>query len=185
MPGPRFGSKKQPGSLDSHCTKWVDELHRPVGFELRFVPDLPIPLIPTLIGLRVIDLVSRPVLWKAEANIMISRFIFPRIQCLIAIYFWLDVVYGLYHTIIQQYVHVRTFTYEGWLKSSSVEKFILWRHLCCWWVFWQLGSKHGNTGGRSMWTEVGTMLKNKPYLVIFHESILVSLGTFRPTSYIH
>ena len=56
------------GSLDSHCTKWANDQHRPAGFESRFVPDLPIPLIPTLIGLRVIDLVSNPVWWEAEAN---------------------------------------------------------------------------------------------------------------------
>ena len=43
---PWFGSVKQLGTLDSHCTKWVDGLHRPAGFETRLVSDRPIPLTP-------------------------------------------------------------------------------------------------------------------------------------------
>ena len=34
------------GSLDPHCTEWVDEQHRPAGFESRLVSDLPPPLNP-------------------------------------------------------------------------------------------------------------------------------------------
>ena len=34
------------GSSGSHYTKWADEQHRPVGFELRLVPDLPLLLSP-------------------------------------------------------------------------------------------------------------------------------------------
>ena len=68
MLGPRFWSKKQLDSLGPNCTKWVNERHRPAGFEPWIVPDLSIPLIPTLIGLRVIDLVSSSVWWEAMAN---------------------------------------------------------------------------------------------------------------------
>ena len=39
-------------------------------------------------------------------------------------------------------------------------------------------SKHNNTSERSVWTTRGTILKNKPYLVTFQESILVSQCTF-------
>ena len=42
----------------------------PAGFESRLVPDLPFPFIPTLIGLRVFDLVSSPVWWEAATNIL-------------------------------------------------------------------------------------------------------------------
>ena len=38
------------------------------GFESRLVPDLPLPFIPTLIGLRDFDLVSSPVWWEAVTN---------------------------------------------------------------------------------------------------------------------
>ena len=41
--------------------------------------------------------------------------------------------------------------------------------------FCQMGSKHCNTDGSSRWTARRTMLKNKPHLVPFHESLLVSL----------
>ena len=68
MPGPKFGLIIQLGSLDSHCTKWVNDQHIPAGFESRFVLDLAIPLITTLIGLQVIDLVSSHVWWEAETN---------------------------------------------------------------------------------------------------------------------
>ena len=52
----------------SHCTKWADEQHRQAGFESRLVPDLPLPFIPTLIGLRAFDLVSSRVWWEAATN---------------------------------------------------------------------------------------------------------------------
>ena len=38
-----------------------------------------------------------------------------------------------------------------------------------------MGSKHCNTDGKSEWTVNGTMLKNKSHLVVFHESVLVSV----------
>ena len=68
MPGPRFRFMIQLGSLDSHFTNWVNDQHRPAGFESRFVPEVPIPLILTLIGPLIIDLVSSPVWREAEAN---------------------------------------------------------------------------------------------------------------------
>ena len=68
VPGPRFGFVKLLALSGSHCTKWADEQHRPVGFESRLVPDLPIPFIPTLIGLRAFDHVSSRVWWKAVTN---------------------------------------------------------------------------------------------------------------------
>ena len=42
-------------------------------------------------------------------------------------------------------------------------------------------SKHCNTDGRSLWNASGTSFKNKPRLVRFHESTLVSLWTFQLT----
>ena len=45
---------------------WADDQHRPAMLEHRFVPDLPLPKIPTTIDLRVIDLVSSTVWWEAE-----------------------------------------------------------------------------------------------------------------------
>ena len=63
------GFVKLLASSGSHCTKWADEQHRPAGFESRLVPDLPLPFIPTLIGLRAFDLVSSRVWWEALANI--------------------------------------------------------------------------------------------------------------------
>ena len=68
MPGPRFGFVKLLASSCSHCTKWADEQHRPAGFESRLVPDLPLPFIPTLIGLRGFDHVSSRVWWEAATN---------------------------------------------------------------------------------------------------------------------
>ena len=38
------------------------------GFESRLVPSLPLPFIPTLIGLRAFDLVSSRVWWEATTN---------------------------------------------------------------------------------------------------------------------
>ena len=57
------------GSLDPHCTSWVNEQQRPAGFEPRLVPDFPPPQIPTII----INLVSGPVWWEAGTNIMRVR----------------------------------------------------------------------------------------------------------------
>ena len=68
MPGPRFVFVKLLASSGSHCTKWADEQHWPAGFESRLVPDIPLPFIPTLIGLWAFDLVSSPVWWEAATN---------------------------------------------------------------------------------------------------------------------
>ena len=67
--------------LDPHLGSWnclphqahiapndANEQHRLAGFESRLVPDLPLPFIPTLIGLRAFDLVSSPVWWEAATN---------------------------------------------------------------------------------------------------------------------
>ena len=68
VPGSRFGFVKLLASSGSHCTKWADEQHRPAGFESRLVPDLPLPFIPTLIGLRDFDYVSSRAWWEAATN---------------------------------------------------------------------------------------------------------------------
>ena len=72
VPGPTFGFVKLLASSGSHCTKWADEQHRQAGFESRLLPDLPLPFIPTLIGLRAFDLVSSRVWWEAATNIGIT-----------------------------------------------------------------------------------------------------------------
>ena len=56
VPGPTFGFVKPLASSGSHCTKWADEQHWQAGFESRLLPDLPLPFIPTLIGLRLLTL---------------------------------------------------------------------------------------------------------------------------------
>ena len=73
VPGPTFRFVKLLASSGSHCTKWADEQHRQAGFESRFVPDLPLPFIPTLIGLRAFDLVSSRVWWEAATNTCLSH----------------------------------------------------------------------------------------------------------------
>ena len=75
VPGPTFGFVKLLASSGSHCTKWADEQHRQAGFESRLLPDLPLPFIPTLIGLRAFDLVSSRVWWEAATNIGIDTFL--------------------------------------------------------------------------------------------------------------
>ena len=54
-------------------------------------------------------------------------------------------------------------------------------YICCWSLFWAMESKHCKTD----WSGVckGSTLKNKSQLVTFHENILVSLWTFRWSSY--
>ena len=69
VPGPTFGFVKPLASSGSHCTKWADEQHRQAGFESRLLPNLPLPFIPTLIGLRAFDLVSSRVWWETATNI--------------------------------------------------------------------------------------------------------------------
>ena len=68
VPGSKFGFVKLLISLDPHCTQKVDEQHRPAGFKSWLVPNLPLPFIPTLIGLRAFDLVSSPAWWEAATN---------------------------------------------------------------------------------------------------------------------
>ena len=68
VPGTTFGFVKLLASSGSHCTKWADEQHWQAGFESRLLPDLPLPFIPTLIGLRAFDLVSSRVWWEAATN---------------------------------------------------------------------------------------------------------------------
>ena len=72
VPGPTFGFVKPLASSGSHCTKWADEQHWQAGFESRLLPDLPLPFIPTLIGLRAFDLVSSRVWWEAATNTMVE-----------------------------------------------------------------------------------------------------------------
>ena len=74
VPGLTFGFVKLLASSGSHCTKWADEQHRQAGFESRLVPDLPLPFIPTLIGLRAFDLVSSRVWWEAATNIWLKMY---------------------------------------------------------------------------------------------------------------
>ena len=69
VPGPTFMFLKLLASSVSHCNKLADEQHRQAGFESRLVQDLPLPFIPTLIGLRAFDLVSSRVWWEAATNI--------------------------------------------------------------------------------------------------------------------
>ena len=68
VPGLTFGFVKLLASSGSHCTKWADEQHWQAGFESRLLPDLPLPFIPTLTGLRAFDLVSSRVWWEAATN---------------------------------------------------------------------------------------------------------------------
>ena len=64
IPRPRFGSMKLLASL---VGQW------PAGFKSQHVLNLPLPFIPTLIGLRAFDLVSSPVWWEAVTNISVTR----------------------------------------------------------------------------------------------------------------
>ena len=48
-------------------------------------------------------------------------------------------------------------------------------------TFLTIGSKYCNTIGKSEWVTRGSVLKNRPHLVTFHEGILVSLWTFQAT----
>ena len=81
VPGLTFGFVKLLASSGSHCTKWADEQHRRAGFESRFVPDLPLPFIPTLIGLRAFDLVSSRVWWEAATNTTTAMCIIKLMSC--------------------------------------------------------------------------------------------------------
>ena len=68
----------------------------------------------------------------------------------------------------------KTMLYKRGQKNSLTEKFIWWRHISCWWIFWPMGSKYCNTDGIGMWIARG-------WLCWKNESILVSLWTFQPT----
>ena len=57
---------------------------------------------------------------------------------------------------------------NGRYLRISTEKFILFHHIYRWSLFLPKRFKYNNTDGRSMWTEKGYMLKNKPYLVAFY-----------------
>ena len=65
--------------------------------------------------------------------------------------------------------------YEGGLKMSYDDVISAVDHF-----FLPMVSKHCNTDVRSVQTIKGTLLKDKPYLFTFHESILVNL-TFQST----
>ena len=89
-------------------------------------------------------------------------------------------VHHLWASNIYTYIYVRVCggVDKGATKSSWAEKFIWWRHICCWRLFWRMESKHCNTDERNVWHTRRTILKNKPNLVKFQENILVSLWTF-------
>ena len=67
-------------------------------------------------------------------------------------------------------IYARTHTLMGW------KVYMMMSYLSAIEFFWPIKSKHCNTNERSVWTTRGTMLMNKPYLVTFHGSILVSLS---------
>ena len=52
------------------------------------------------------------------------------------------------HTYIYIYKYIR-----GWGEKFTSWKFIWWRHICSWWFFRPMGSKHCKTNGRSVWAE--------------------------------
>ena len=89
---------------------------------------------------------------------------------------WLSSLFTFLIILYQNDLSV--YVYKGGLKSSLAEKLIWGCHI---WVFKPIESKHFNTSERSVWTIRGTILKKKPHLVIFHQSMLVSLWTFQLT----
>ena len=84
---------------------------------------------------------------------------------------------------IYQFVYLTFYQsiYSDGLKNLQAEMLIWWYHICFWWVFLPMGSKHGNFDRSSAWIARETMLKNNPYLVKLHQSILVDLWTFQST----
>ena len=46
-----------------------------------------------------------------------------------------------------------------------------------------MGPKHCNTAEKNLWIPRGIILKNKPHLVTFHESILANLVSFSANIY--
>ena len=59
------------------------------------------------------------------------------------------------------------------------EMFTRSHHITCWCLLLSTRSKHCNIDGRAVWSARKTILKNKPHLVTFDESILVRLWTFQ------
>ena len=107
VPGPTFGFVKLLASSGSHCTKWADEQHRQAGFESRLIPDLPLPFIPTLIGLRAFDLVSSRVWWEAATNTGHKRHESPYYARTL-IYCWVDTMNYSRGLIGRPYCHTKT-----------------------------------------------------------------------------
>ena len=121
VPGPTFGFVKLLASSGSHCTKWADEQHRQAGFESRLVPDLPLPFIPTLIGLRAFDLVSSRVWWEAATNIGMSNIWEVMCFCVgrqsemsIRVRTWT----GLFTFHIVQLLPLKRVLIQNWLNST-------------------------------------------------------------------
>ena len=85
------------------------------------------------------------------------------------------------------------FLFYMWKGNVLLDTWIFYKRLksscddviCYWWFFFffflPMGSKHCNTKGKCMWITMGTMFKNKPHLVTFFESMLVSLWAFKLT----
>ena len=95
MPGPTFGFVKLLASS------------RQAGFESRLFPDLPLPFIPTLIGLRAFDLVSSRVWWEAATNTGHPR-LWLDSRCYIYVSVW---TYTQNHTQTLTRTHTHTHTH--------------------------------------------------------------------------
>ena len=111
VPGPTFGFVKLLASSGSHCTKWAGEQHRQAGFESRLLPDLPLPFIPTLIGLRAFDLVSSRVWWEAATNIRHPGYVSLSVTVLHA---WLS-----YWITLKRWYAIKQRNYTFLLKKTS------------------------------------------------------------------
>ena len=96
----------------------------------------------------------------------INSFFLIRLQIYWCNYIY-NYIYELFKPPLYIYIYIHT---QRWF-----EKLIDWCHICCWWLIWLMEFKHCNINGRNVLTAKGTMLKNKPHLVSFHSSILVSL----------
>ena len=79
------------------------------------------------------------------------------------------------HTHTHTYTHTHTHTHIYIWYTGVGERFIGWKFYVTLYLllitFWPMNSKQCNTNGRSVWTTMWTMLKNKPHLVTFHESM--------------
>ena len=95
---------------------------------------------------------------------------------------------GRAHTVLLtdneggQYIFVYLFQIIYLLNVTAIQgwagKFIWWHYICCWWA---ICSKHCNTDEKRVQPIRRTMLKNKPDLIKFYESICASLWTFQLT----